>query len=129
MSNIFRRLFSAAAASSDSSARSLIEQVINDNAVVVFMKGSATKPMCGYSKAVCQVLNLHHVEKYTTVNVLEDEAVRREIKAFTNWPTIPQVFVKGQFVGGCDIIMEMNKSGELEQLLQKEGIVCVKDKK
>lgn len=118
-----RRLFSTNA------ARDLIERVVKENDVVVFMKGSAKKPMCGYSRAVCQVLDLNKVDKFTTVNVLEDEAVRQEIKTFTNWPTIPQVFIKGNFVGGCDIIMEMNKTGELVKLLKKEGIIHEQVKK
>ena len=129
MINITRRLFTTANNGNGNAARNLIERVVKESDVVVFMKGTANKPMCGYSRAVCQVLNLNHVNKYTTVNVLEDEAVRQEVKTFTNWPTIPQVFVKGQFIGGCDIIIEMNKTGELGTLLRKEGIVREEEKK
>ena len=91
--------------------------------MVVFMKGSAQQPMCGCSRTVCQILQQQGLSRFTTVNVLEDEEIRAEIKQFTQWPTIPQVFVKGEFVGGCDILMEMYRNGELAQLLEKEGLL------
>ena len=79
--------------------------------------------MCGFSRAVCQILQLNGVRDIAAVNVLEDDAVRSEIKRYSNWPTIPQVYVKGDFVGGCDIMMEMHKNGELERLLKEKGIL------
>lgn len=87
------------------------------------MKGTPRAPMCGFSRAVCQILDLHRVQKFAAVNVLEDEDIRTEVKKYTSWPTIPQVFIKGNFLGGCDIMMDMHKSGELETLLIKENLI------
>ncbi|KAJ3095394.1 monothiol glutaredoxin grx5 [Phlyctochytrium planicorne] len=92
------------------------------------MKGTRHAPQCGFSKAVIDILNSSGVE-YKTVNVLADEEVRSGIKEYSSWPTIPQVYVKGEFVGGCDIMMSMAKSGELEKLLVKEGLVAPTESK
>jgi monothiol glutaredoxin len=85
--------------------------------VVLFMKGTAQFPMCGFSGRAMQILRACGVDKPLTVNVLEDEAIRQGVKEFSQWPTIPQLYVKGEFIGGSDIMMEMYESGELQQLL------------
>ncbi len=94
-----------------------IKQIVDENPVVLFMKGNAQFPMCGFSGRAVQVLKACGVDQFKTVNVLEDDEVRQGIKEFSNWPTIPQLYVKGEFVGGSDIMMEMYQSGELQQLL------------
>uniref|UniRef100_A0A8C4QJM8 Glutaredoxin-related protein 5, mitochondrial n=1 Tax=Eptatretus burgeri TaxID=7764 RepID=A0A8C4QJM8_EPTBU len=96
---------------------------IGKKTVVVFMKGIPTQPLCGFSNAVVQILRMHGVENYTTYNVLEDESLREGIKEFSNWPTIPQVFFNGEFVGGCDILLQMHQNGDLVEELQKVGIM------
>lgn len=93
-----------------------IKQIVDENPVVLFMKGNAQFPMCGFSGRAVQVLKACGVEQFKTVNVLEDEAIRQGIKAFSNWPTIPQLYVNGEFIGGSDIMIEMYQSGELQQL-------------
>ncbi|SAL59440.1 glutaredoxin-like protein [Caballeronia terrestris] len=93
-----------------------IKQIVDQNQVVLFMKGTAQFPMCGFSGRAIQVLKACGVDNITTVNVLEDEGVRQGIKEFSNWPTIPQLYVNGEFIGGSDIMMEMYQSGELQQL-------------
>jgi monothiol glutaredoxin len=98
-----------------------IKSIIDGNDVVLFMKGVPAAPQCGFSAAVVQVLNGFDV-KYDAVNVLADPFVREGIKAFSNWPTIPQLYVKGEFVGGCDIVREMAASGELTQLFADKGV-------
>ncbi len=98
-----------------------IAQEIKDNDVVLYMKGTPVFPQCGFSAAVVQVLNQLGV-KFHGVNVLEDPALRQGIKDFTNWPTIPQLYVKGEFLGGCDIIREMSQSGELQDTLKQKGV-------
>ena len=94
-----------------------IDGLVKGNRVVLFMKGTAQFPMCGFSGRAMQVLNACGVNQLTTVNVLEDDEVRQGIKQYANWPTIPQLYVKGEFIGGSDIMMEMYESGELQQLL------------
>lgn len=94
-----------------------IDDLVKQNRVVLFMKGSAQFPMCGFSGRAIQVLKACGVDKLTTVNVLEDDGIRQGIKSYANWPTIPQLYVDGEFVGGSDIMMEMYQSGELQQLL------------
>ena len=94
-----------------------IDSLVKGSPVVLFMKGSAQFPMCGFSGRAIQILKACGVKDLTTVNVLEDEAIRQGIKAYANWPTIPQLYVGGEFVGGSDIMMEMYESGELQQLL------------
>jgi monothiol glutaredoxin len=93
-----------------------IKQIVDENAVVLFMKGNAQFPMCGFSGRAVQILNACGVSQFKTVNVLDDDEIRQGIKEFSNWPTIPQLYVKGEFVGGSDIMMEMYQSGELQQL-------------
>ena len=98
-----------------------IQADINDNPVVLYMKGTPVFPQCGFSARVVQILS-HIGVPFKGVNVLEDMAVREGIKSFTNWPTIPQLYVKGEFVGGCDIVTEMFQSGELASMLAEQGI-------
>ncbi len=100
-----------------------IRQTITENDVVLFMKGNAKFPQCGFSAQVAQILD-HVAVPYKDVNVLEDDTLREGIKVFTNWPTIPQLYVKGEFVGGCDIIREMFQEGELQKLFQDKGIAA-----
>lgn len=99
-----------------------IQTLINSHDVILFMKGSKTFPQCGFSGAVIQVLN-HFGVDFFDVDVLKDAEIREGIKQFTNWPTIPQLYIKGEFVGGCDIVREMATSGELAQMLESKGIV------
>ena len=98
-----------------------IRQDIGDNDVVLYMKGTPVFPQCGFSAAVVQVLS-HMGVKFKGIDVLADPSLRQGIKEFSNWPTIPQLYVKGEFVGGCDIVREMFQSGELQQLLESRGI-------
>jgi monothiol glutaredoxin len=98
-----------------------IKAEITDNPVVLYMKGTPMFPQCGFSARVVQILS-HMNVRFKGVNVLEDPSLRDGIKAFTNWPTIPQLYVKGEFVGGCDIVTEMFQSGELETLFADKGI-------
>jgi monothiol glutaredoxin len=94
-----------------------IASLVQQNRVVLFMKGTAQFPMCGFSGRAVQILKACGVEDLVTVNVLEDDAIRQGIKDFANWPTIPQLYVNGEFVGGSDIMMEMYQAGELQQVL------------
>lgn len=98
-----------------------IRKDIENNDVVLYMKGTAVFPQCGFSAAVVQVLAQLGVA-FKDVNVLEDADIRQGIKDFTNWPTIPQLYVKGEFVGGCDIVREMFESGELQDVLRQKGV-------
>ena len=98
-----------------------IQATVTENPVVLFMKGTPDFPQCGFSARVVQILS-HMGVPFKGVNVLEDMEIREGIKAFTNWPTIPQLYVKGEFVGGCDIVMEMFQSGELATLLAEKEI-------
>ena len=99
-----------------------IKQIVDENAVVLFMKGTAQFPMCGFSGRAIQILKACGVDELKTVNVLEDDGVRQGIKEFSNWPTIPQLYVKGEFIGGCDIVTEMFAQGELQTYLADKGI-------
>lgn len=96
-----------------------IRKQVTDNPVVLYMKGTPDAPMCGFSAAAVQILEACGVEEVATVNVLEDDEVRQGIKQFSSWPTIPQLYVKGEFVGGTDIMREMYQSGELQKLFVK----------
>ena len=96
-----------------------IRQQLTTNSVVLYMKGTPDAPMCGFSAAAVQILEACGVEEVATVNVLEDAEVRQGIKEFSNWPTIPQLYVNGEFVGGSDIMREMYQSGELKKLFAK----------
>ncbi|CAE6418079.1 unnamed protein product [Rhizoctonia solani] len=105
--------------------RKTIDNAVNSKPLVLFMKGTPDIPQCGFSRAVIQILGLHEVpkEKMQTYNVLEDQELRNSIKEYSEWPTIPQLYVNGQFVGGCDIVMNMHQSGELEELLEKSEVI------
>ena len=103
-----------------------IQAEINEAPVMLYMKGTAMFPQCGFSARVVQILS-HVGVPFKGVNVLEDMEIREGIKAFANWPTIPQLYVKGEFVGGCDIITEMTLSGELDKLFDESGVVYDKD--
>jgi monothiol glutaredoxin len=104
-----------------SDAQTQIKETVSSNDVVLYMKGTKSMPQCGFSSRVAGVLNYMGVE-YQDVNVLEDEAIRQGIKEYSDWPTIPQLYVKGEFVGGCDIITEMTLSGELDTLFEENGV-------
>jgi monothiol glutaredoxin len=104
-----------------------IRKTIAANDVVLFMKGQKTMPQCGFSAQVAHILGLLGVD-FKDVNVLQDMGIREGIKAFSNWPTIPQLYVKGEFVGGCDIVREMAQAGELQQLFEEKGIAYDKSK-
>ena len=106
---------------SEAAAHEAIKQTIDSNDVVLFMKGTAKFPQCGFSAQVAQILN-HLGVPYKDVNVLDDQELREGIKTFTNWPTIPQLYVKGEFVGGCDIVREMFQAGELQGLMKEKGL-------
>jgi monothiol glutaredoxin len=95
----------------------IIRQQVNAHPIVLYMKGTPQFPMCGFSATVVQVLRAAGVEQFHSINVLEDPAIREGIKQFANWPTIPQLYVNGEFIGGCDILREMFQSGELQQVL------------
>ncbi|MFO7856399.1 MAG: Grx4 family monothiol glutaredoxin [Paracoccaceae bacterium] len=103
-----------------------IEADIKDNDVVLFMKGTRSMPQCGFSSRIAGVLNYMGVE-FKDVNVLADDSLRQGIKDFSDWPTIPQLYVKGEFVGGCDIITEMTLSGELDKLFDAKGVSFSKE--
>jgi monothiol glutaredoxin len=105
----------------DETVAARIKQEIDDNPVVLFMKGTPVFPQCGFSAAVVQILS-HMNVKFKGVDVLQDPGIRQGIKDFSNWPTIPQLYVKGEFVGGCDIIREMFQTGELAQTFQTKGV-------
>lgn len=107
-------------------AETQIKDTITTNDVVLFMKGTKSMPQCGFSSRVAGVLNYMGVD-FADVNVLADENVRQGIKEFSDWPTIPQLYVKGEFVGGCDIITEMTLSGELDALFAENGVTYDKD--
>ncbi len=96
-----------------------IDDLVKGNRIVLFMKGTAQFPMCGFSGRAIQILKASGAGELKTFNVLEDEGVRQGIKEYANWPTIPQLYIDGEFVGGSDIMMEMYESGELQQLLAK----------
>jgi monothiol glutaredoxin len=96
-----------------------IDALVKGHKVVLFMKGSAQFPQCGFSGRAVQILKACGVQDLQTVNVLEDEAIRQGIKEYANWPTIPQLYINGEFIGGSDIMMEMYQSGELQQELAK----------
>ncbi|WP_027839968.1 Grx4 family monothiol glutaredoxin [Hyphomonas sp.] len=105
----------------DQATLDAIDKAVKSNDVVLFMKGTPTFPQCGFSSVVVQVLDYLGVD-YVSTNVLEDQDVREGIKAYSDWPTIPQLYVKGEFVGGCDIVKEMFESGELRDFMKDKGI-------
>tara|TARA_B100001564_G_C20606327_1_gene655323 strand:- start:911 stop:1228 length:318 start_codon:yes stop_codon:yes gene_type:complete len=99
-----------------------IEQMINENDVCLFMKGTPDSPQCGFSMAVTNVLK-HLNVNFKGINVLEDEKLRQGIKEFSDWPTIPQLYIKKEFIGGCDIVKELFENGELKKILENRGVV------
>ena len=105
----------------DTTVHERINQEVADNPVVLYMKGSPVFPQCGFSAAVVQILS-HLGVKFKGVDVLTYPGIRQGIKEFSNWPTIPQLYVKGEFIGGCDIIREMYETGELQQVLEQKGV-------
>ena len=105
----------------DNTTHDRIRQQVTDNPVVLFMKGTPVFPQCGFSATVVQILS-HLGVKFKGVDVLADSSVREGIKEFSSWPTIPQLYVKGEFVGGCDIIREMFETGELQQMFEEKGV-------
>ncbi|MFT6073220.1 MAG: monothiol glutaredoxin [Yoonia sp.] len=108
------------------SAEDQIKETVTSNDVVLFMKGTKSMPQCGFSSRVAGVLNFMGVE-FSDVNVLADDAIRQGIKDYSDWPTVPQLYVKGEFVGGCDIITEMTLSGELDTLFTESGVTFDQD--
>lgn len=108
------------------SVEETIRKTVTENDVVLFMKGTKMMPQCGFSSRIAGVLNYMGVE-FADVNVLANEQIRQGIKDYSDWPTIPQLYVKGEFVGGCDIVTEMTLSGELDQLFADQGIGFDKD--
>ena len=108
--------------SAENSVAERITQDISDNDVVLYMKGSPVFPQCGFSAAVVQILTMLEV-KFKGIDVLTDPSLRDGIKQFSEWPTIPQLYVKGEFVGGCDIVREMYEAGELAELMRSKGVL------
>jgi monothiol glutaredoxin len=105
----------------DDNTKNLIQTHIDSNEVCLFMKGTPDAPQCGFSMAVSNMLKILEVN-FQGINVLEDQNVREGIKTFSDWPTIPQLYIKKEFVGGCDIVKEMYESGELAKLLESKGV-------
>ena len=110
----------------DEKIKNVIENHIENNEVCLFMKGTPDAPQCGFSMAVSNILKILEVN-YRGVNVLEDQSIREGIKVFSDWPTIPQLYIKKEFVGGCDIVKEMYENGELKKIFQNKGINTKKD--
>jgi monothiol glutaredoxin len=106
---------------SDNPTFGRIKEEIDSNSVVLFMKGNPMFPQCGFSAALVQALTMMEV-KFKGVDVLADDNIRQSIKEFSSWPTIPQLYVKGEFIGGCDIVREMHENGELQKLFKEKGI-------
>ena len=103
-------------------AKEKIKDLVNNNDICLFMKGTPDAPQCGFSMAVANVLK-HLNVKFHGVNILEDEGLRQGIKEFSDWPTIPQLYVKGEFIGGCDIVKEMFEKGELKEMLKNKSLI------
>ena len=105
----------------DDQTKNLIQSHIDTNEICLFMKGTTDAPQCGFSMAISNMLKILEVN-YKGINVLENQSLREGIKEFSDWPTIPQVYIKGEFVGGCDIVKEMYENGELKKILENKGI-------
>ena len=105
----------------DDQTKNIIQSHIDENEVCLFMKGTPDAPQCGFSMAVSNMLKILEV-KYKGVNVLEDQSIRDGVKTFSDWPTIPQLYIKKEFVGGCDIVKEMYESGDLKKVFDEKGI-------
>ena len=110
----------------DDQTRNIIKNHIDNNDVCLFMKGTPEEPQCGFSMAVSNMLKILEV-KFNGVNVLADQSIREGIKTYSDWPTIPQLYIKKEFVGGCDIVKEMYENGELKKILDDKGISYKKD--
>ena len=110
----------------DDKTKNIIQNHINENEVCLFMKGTPDAPQCGFSMAVSNILKILEV-KFNGVNVLEEQSIREGVKIYSDWPTIPQLYIKNEFVGGCDIIKEMYENGELKKILEDKGISYKKD--
>ena len=110
----------------DEKIKSLIQNHIDNNEVCLFMKGTPDAPQCGFSMAVSNMLKILEVN-FKSVNVLEDQSIREGVKVFSDWPTIPQLYIKKEFVGGCDIVKEMYENGELKKVLDDKGITYKKN--
>ena len=106
----------------DQQTKDLINNEITNNEVCLFMKGTPDAPQCGFSMAVSNMLKILEVN-YKGINVLENQSLREGIKEFSDWPTIPQIYIKGEFIGGCDIIKEMYENGELKKILEEKNII------
>lgn len=123
---LFNRLLSTSgsnwAAAAAVGSKEHIDGLVKGKKLVVFMKGTPDAPKCGFSNAVMQILQMHGVEKFDAHNVLDNENVRQGIKDYSNWPTIPQVYINGEFVGGCDVMIEMHQNGELIKEFEKIGV-------
>eukprot|EP00038_Savillea_parva_P005957 m.160869 g.160869 ORF g.160869 m.160869 type:complete len:153 (-) comp12000_c0_seq1:362-820(-) len=104
-------------------SRKSLDELVHSNDIVVFMKGSPDAPQCGFSRTVCVVLDMHGVspDNYVAKDVLSDSTLRSDIKEYSEWPTVPQVYIKGEFLGGCDIVVDMHNSGELVEVLKSVG--------
>eukprot|EP00036_Acanthoecidae_sp_10tr_P011805 CAMPEP_0182927742 /NCGR_PEP_ID=MMETSP0105_2-20130417/14048_1 /TAXON_ID=81532 ORGANISM="Acanthoeca-like sp., Strain 10tr" /NCGR_SAMPLE_ID=MMETSP0105_2 /ASSEMBLY_ACC=CAM_ASM_000205 /LENGTH=187 /DNA_ID=CAMNT_0025065709 /DNA_START=48 /DNA_END=613 /DNA_ORIENTATION=+ len=102
-------------------AKQNLDNLVSTNDIVVFMKGSPDAPQCGFSRTVCVVLDMHGVKKFVSKDVLSDASLRDDIKEYSEWPTVPQVYIAGEFVGGCDIIVDMHNNGELVDALKSVG--------
>ena len=107
-----------------STIQDTIRDQITQHKVVLYMKGTPQFPQCGFSATVAEILKRSGVDSYFSVNVLEDPEIRQGVKEFANWPTIPQLYVKGEFIGGCDIVREMFSTGELKALLTEKGVAA-----
>ena len=110
----------------DDQTKDIIKKHIESNDVCLFMKGTPDEPQCGFSMAVSNILKILEV-KFNGVNVLEEQSIREGVKVYSDWPTIPQLYIKNEFVGGCDIIKEMYENGELKKILEDKGINYKKD--
>ncbi len=110
----------------DDQTKDIIKNHIESNDVCLFMKGTPDEPQCGFSMAVSNILKILEV-KFNGVNVLEEQSIREGVKIYSDWPTIPQLYIKNEFVGGCDIIKEMHENGELKKILEDKGISYKKD--
>ena len=110
----------------DDQTKDIIKNYIESNDVCLFMKGTPDEPQCGFSMAVSNILKILEV-KFNGVNVLEEQSIREGVKIYSDWPTIPQLYIKNEFVGGCDIIKEMYENGELKKILENKGISFKKD--
>ncbi|XP_063803680.1 glutaredoxin-related protein 5, mitochondrial [Pseudophryne corroboree] len=108
--------------SQETGTREHLDGLVKKDKVVVFIKGTPAQPMCGFSNAVVQILRMHGVDDYAAYNVLQDQELRQGVKNYSNWPTIPQVYINGEFLGGCDILLQMHQNGDLVEELKKLGI-------